>query len=79
MVVFIAGVATTAYFCRSMGDEMRMPGGWNMSMMWMQMPAVAIVIAAEKLLPRPEIIARLVGSAAIVAGVITSVLWFYKL
>jgi predicted metal-binding membrane protein len=31
---------------------------------------VAIVIAAEKLLPRPEIIARCVGLAAIVAGVL---------
>jgi predicted metal-binding membrane protein len=31
---------------------------------------VAIVIAAEKILPRPEIIARLVGIAAIVAGIL---------
>ena len=33
---------------------------------------VAIVIAAEKLLPYPEIIARLAGVAAITAGVITT-------
>ena len=33
------------------------------------MVAVAIVIAAEKLLPRPEIVARLVGASAIIAGV----------
>ena len=33
------------------------------------MTAVAIVIAAEKLLPRPEITARAVGIAAILAGV----------
>jgi len=34
------------------------------------MIAIALVIAAEKLLPRPEIIARLLGIAAIVTGVI---------
>jgi predicted metal-binding membrane protein len=33
------------------------------------MVGVAVVIAAEKLLPRPEIVARLIGIAAIVAGV----------
>jgi predicted metal-binding membrane protein len=37
------------------------------------MIAVAIFIAAEKLLPRPEITTRLVGIAAILAGVITSI------
>ena len=31
--------------------------------------AVAIVIAAEKLLPRPEIVARLVGLATIITGI----------
>ena len=35
---------------------------------------VAIIIAAEKILPRPEIIARFVGLAAIVAGVFTTIL-----
>jgi predicted metal-binding membrane protein len=34
---FVAGVITTAYFCRSMSGEMEMPGGWTMSMMWMRM------------------------------------------
>jgi predicted metal-binding membrane protein len=33
------------------------------------MIVVAIVIAAEKLLPRPAIVARLVGISAIIAGV----------
>jgi predicted metal-binding membrane protein len=32
------------------------------------MMAVAVIIAAEKLLPRPEIVARLVGIAAVLAG-----------
>jgi len=32
---------------------------------------VALIIAAEKILPRPELIARLVGLAAIIAGVVT--------
>jgi hypothetical protein len=33
------------------------------------MIVVAIVIAAEKLLPRPAIVTRLVGISAIIAGV----------
>jgi predicted metal-binding membrane protein len=32
------------------------------------MIAVATIIAAEKLLPRPAIVARLVGISAIIAG-----------
>src|SRR5207247_1082455 len=38
VVAFIANVAATVYFCRSMCCEMEMPGGWTMSMMWMRMP-----------------------------------------
>ena len=38
VVAFIASVSTTVYFINSMGDEMTMPGGWKMSMMWMRMP-----------------------------------------
>jgi predicted metal-binding membrane protein len=34
---------------------------------------VAVLIAAEKLLPRPEITARLIGTAAILAGTITMI------
>src|SRR5436309_10745199 len=37
VLAFVAGVSTTAYFCRSMCREMEMPGGWTMSMMWMRM------------------------------------------
>src|SRR5215510_3337465 len=37
-LAFVASVAATAYFCRSMCCEMEMPGGWTMSMMWMRMP-----------------------------------------
>ena len=33
------------------------------------MIAVATIIAAEKLLPRPAIVARLIGISAIIAGV----------
>ena len=33
------------------------------------MVGVALAIAAEKLLPRPEIVSRLMGVAAIVAGI----------
>jgi predicted metal-binding membrane protein len=38
VLAFVAGVSATAYFCRSMCGEMKMPGGWSMSMMWMRMP-----------------------------------------
>ncbi len=34
---FIASVWATAYFSHSMSGGMDMPGGWTMSMMWMQM------------------------------------------
>jgi predicted metal-binding membrane protein len=34
VLAFVAGVSTTAYFCRSMCCEMEMAGGWTMSMMW---------------------------------------------
>jgi predicted metal-binding membrane protein len=37
-VAFIASVAATVYFCRSMCCEMETAGGWKMSMMWMRMP-----------------------------------------
>jgi hypothetical protein len=35
--------------------------------------AVTFVVAAEKLLPRPEFVARVIGSVAIVAGVLASI------
>ncbi len=38
VVAFVASVAATFYFCRSMCCEMEMPGGWTMSMMWTRMP-----------------------------------------
>jgi predicted metal-binding membrane protein len=37
-MAFVASVAATVYFCRSMSGGMEMPGGWTMSMMWMRMP-----------------------------------------
>lgn len=37
-LAFLAGVLGTVYFCRPMCCDMRMPGGWTMSMMWMKMP-----------------------------------------
>lgn len=40
VLLFIASVWMTVLFCNSMSGmrEMRMPGGWTMSMMWMRMP-----------------------------------------
>jgi hypothetical protein len=37
VLAFVASVSATVYFCRSMCCEMEMPGGWQMSMMWMRM------------------------------------------
>jgi predicted metal-binding membrane protein len=39
-LLFAAGAAVTIVWCRSMSGmgEMPMPGGWTMSMTWMQMP-----------------------------------------
>lgn len=37
IIAFVAGGSATAYFCRSMCCDMKMPGGWTMSMMWMRM------------------------------------------
>lgn len=38
IVAFIVAVSATIYFNRAMADDMEMPGGWRMSMMWMRMP-----------------------------------------
>jgi predicted metal-binding membrane protein len=38
VLVFVASVSATAYFCHLMCCEMEMPGGWTMSTMWMRMP-----------------------------------------
>ena len=45
-VAFIGSVATTIYFCRSMGGGMEMPCGWTMSMTWMRMPGQSWTISA---------------------------------
>jgi predicted metal-binding membrane protein len=47
---FIAGVAATAYFCRSMAGGMEMPGSWTMSMMWMPMPGQSRAFSAAMFL-----------------------------
>src|SRR5438876_10449355 len=50
VVAFIASVAATIYFCRSMCCEMEMPGGWTMSMMWMRMPGQTCLASATSFL-----------------------------
>src|ERR1044071_7307699 len=37
LIVFLAALWATIYFNYTMGEEMSMPGGWRMSMMWMRM------------------------------------------
>jgi len=36
--VFCFSIVATVYFIRSMSGSMQMPGGWQMSMIWMRMP-----------------------------------------
>jgi predicted metal-binding membrane protein len=45
-LVFIATAAYTIYCTHSMAGGMNMPGGWTMSMMWMQMPGQSLLGAA---------------------------------
>lgn len=53
-VVFAAivtiGLAITVYSCRAMGHGLLMPGGWTMSMMWMQIPSQNWLGAAAQFL-----------------------------
>src|ERR1017187_772778 len=49
-IAFVASVAATVYFCRSMSGGMDMPGGWTMSMMWMRMPGQSWAAAAAMFL-----------------------------
>ena len=50
VVAFIASVAATVYFCRSMCCQMKMPGDWTMSMMWMRMPGQTWLASATSFL-----------------------------
>jgi predicted metal-binding membrane protein len=50
VLAFVASLAATAYFCRSMCSEMEMPGGWTMSMMWMRMPGQSWAASATSFL-----------------------------
>ena len=49
---FAVGAAVTVVCCASMStmDEMRMPGGWTMSMVWMRMPGQSWPAAAASFL-----------------------------
>jgi predicted metal-binding membrane protein len=46
VLTFVASLAATAHFCRSMCCEMEMPGGWRISMMWTRMPGQTWVASA---------------------------------
>lgn len=47
LLSFAVAGAITIYFNRTMADTMHMPGGWNMSMMWMTMPGQSRFAAAS--------------------------------
>lgn len=38
LLAFVISIIATLHFCAPMGGDMKMPGGWTMSMMWMRMP-----------------------------------------
>ena len=48
-LLFAGSAALTVAWCGSMAavHEMRMPGGWTMSMMWMPMPGQAWLVPPE--------------------------------
>jgi predicted metal-binding membrane protein len=46
LVVFATASAITLFFVDTMSGEMRMPGDWTMSMMWMAMPGQGALAAA---------------------------------
>src|ERR1700754_2821160 len=45
-LTFVAALITTVYFCYSMQQEMEMPGGCTMCMMWMQLPGQTLLVSA---------------------------------
>lgn len=45
--VFVASVAATIHFIRSMSGSMEMAGGWKMSMVWMRMPGQSSLASFE--------------------------------
>jgi predicted metal-binding membrane protein len=51
-LVFVASTSVTIVWCGSMSamGEMRMPGGWTMSMAWMRMPGQAWPVTAASFL-----------------------------
>jgi predicted metal-binding membrane protein len=51
-LTYIAGAATTVFWCRSMSamPGMEMPGGWTMTMVWMRMPGETWLAAGGKFL-----------------------------
>src|SRR6266568_4914301 len=46
VLVFVAGISATVYFCHSMCCEMEMPGGWTMSIMWLAMMVAMMMPSA---------------------------------
>lgn len=49
-MLFAASTVITIILCRSMTNNMTMPGGWTMSMAWMRMPDQTLACAAASFL-----------------------------
>ena len=74
-IVFAASVAMTIASCVSMSamGEIRMPGGWALSMMWMRMPGQTWLGAAAAFVPKW--VAMMV---AMMLPSLTPLLWRYR-
>jgi predicted metal-binding membrane protein len=71
---FAASAAVTIVWCASMSmGEMKMPGGWTMSMLWMRMPGQSWAGAAASFLGM-----WLAMMAAMMLPSLTPVLWRYR-
>ncbi|HZX90022.1 MAG TPA: DUF2182 domain-containing protein [Rudaea sp.] len=73
--LFVASTAVTISWCNSMSamPDMPMPGGWNMSMMWMRMPGQTRPAMATAFLGM-----WLVMMVAMMLPVLMPMLWRYR-
>ncbi|PWT87405.1 MAG: hypothetical protein C5B54_12410 [Acidobacteria bacterium] len=71
--LFFIAVSLTIHLCRSMSEEMAMPGGWSMSMVWMKMPEQTWAGAVAMFLGM-----WLVMMIAMMLPCLTPTLWHYR-
>ncbi|MFZ0340584.1 MAG: DUF2182 domain-containing protein [Terracidiphilus sp.] len=74
-LLFVASAMVTAHWCNSMSTmgEMRMPGGWIMSMAWMRLPGQTWIEASASFLTM-----WIVMMAAMMLPSLAPMLWRYR-